>query len=78
MFEVVGGGDQALGFSRLNTTGNVRGTNTCCILLIIAPRSSVTLKKYFNPVIVAFCVAADSCVDPLACKVPHTADVPGS
>ena len=40
--------------SRLNTTGSVRGIRTGCIFAISSPRSSVTSKKNFNPVIAAF------------------------
>ena len=45
--------------SRLNTTGNVRGTRTGCILAINSPRSSVTSKKNFNPVSVALSVIGE-------------------
>jgi hypothetical protein len=45
--------------SRLNTTGNVRGTNTGFIFAINSLRSSVTSKKNFNPVIVTFRVIGE-------------------
>jgi hypothetical protein len=45
--------------SRLNTTGNVRGTNTGFILAINSLRSSVTSKKNFNPVMVALSVIGE-------------------
>ena len=45
--------------SRLSTTGSVRGTRTGCILAISSPRSSVTSKKNFRPVIVALSVIGE-------------------
>ena len=39
--------------SRLKTTGNVRGIRTGCIFTINSPRSSVTSKKNFSPVMAA-------------------------
>ena len=45
--------------SRLNTTGSVRGTNTGFIFAINSPRSSVTPKKNFSPVMVALSVIGE-------------------
>ena len=51
---------RSLTSSRLNTTGSVRGTNTCCIFAISAPRSSVTPKKNLSPVMVALSVIGEA------------------
>ena len=45
--------------SRFNTTGKVRGTRTGRIFAINSPRSSVTSKKNFKPVIVALSVIGE-------------------
>jgi hypothetical protein len=46
--------------SRLNTTGSMCGTRTGCILLVMSlPRSSVTSKKNFSPVMLALSVIGE-------------------
>ena len=59
MLQVARRRDQRATSSRLNTTGNVRGTRTGCIFAINSLRSSVTSKKNFNPVIVALSVIGE-------------------